>query len=366
MKKRVLTFSILLLLTFTQVKALEFPDAKNSKNINAINYLVSKNVLSGYQDGTFRPNQEVNRAELLKILVAGLGVENLDDYQNCFPDVKEEWFAPYVCYAKSQNWINGYPDGTFKPSDTVKKVEAIKMLVNSQGYNVPQTANDNLFVDVKSSDWFAPFVQLAKEKNILEETSLSLSTEANMTREKISEYVFRALYIHENNLEFYSLSNIISSSSQASSTEAVCELDDWICTNWSYCDASGNTTRECTSSCNTILTKPTTQRYCQLYEKQLTRTEKNIAEWKLFHEEMISFAEELSTKYGEKAWQGLDELNQIEEEFLEDYNYYIDLRNKVNKWSEPLVDYEKDALDEIENNILLLRERVDAIPTVWY
>lgn len=44
--------------------------------------------------------------------------ENL--YENCFEDVEDEWFAPYVCYAKEKGWVTGYPDGTFKPENNVK------------------------------------------------------------------------------------------------------------------------------------------------------------------------------------------------------------------------------------------------------
>lgn len=107
-------------------------DIDGSRNKAAILYLADKGVLAGYPDQTFKPNNVVNRAELLKILVASLGVTDLSG-RNCFPDVTDQWFAPYVCYAKNQGWVSGYADGTFRPSEPVNKVEAIKMLSIASG-----------------------------------------------------------------------------------------------------------------------------------------------------------------------------------------------------------------------------------------
>lgn len=165
-----------------------------NKNIKAISYLQENGVVSGYPDGTFKPNNTVNRAELIKILVGGKGITPaLDANKNCFPDVREEWFAPYVCYAKVQNWISGYPDGTFKPNQEVNKAEAIKMLIGSQGYNVPTNISSNIFEDVSPKDWFAPYIKAAKEKALLEETGNYFQPMNSMTRAGIGENIYRAM-----------------------------------------------------------------------------------------------------------------------------------------------------------------------------
>src|SRR6185295_10570076 len=65
--------------------------------------------------------------EFLKILLESRG-EVTSDMKNCFPDVQEEWFAKYVCLAKSEGIVGGYPDGTFKPNQSINFVEASKML----------------------------------------------------------------------------------------------------------------------------------------------------------------------------------------------------------------------------------------------
>ena len=187
-------------------------DIDGSRNKAAILYLADKGVLAGYPDQTFKPNNVVNRAELLKILIASLGVSDLNG-RNCFPDVADQWFAPYVCYAKSQGWVSGYADGTFRPSEPVNKVEAIKMLVNSQGYRLDGATSNLGYTDVSSTDWYAPYVQASKSRNLLEEQSGNLNVSSGMTREKIAEVVYRATYVRENGLTSFGPSRQSSSRS---------------------------------------------------------------------------------------------------------------------------------------------------------
>ncbi len=177
-------------------------DISSNRNEPAIQYLYSNGIISGYPDGTFKPDNAVNRAELLKILVGGNGVvPTVDQYNNCFPDVKTEWFAPFVCYAKTQGWVQGYPDNTFRPAQEVNKVEALKMLDNSQGYNVQTTVSEQLFDDVDNAQWYAPFIKAAKDKGLLEIESGSYGIAEQMKRGEISENIYRAIIIKEFGLD---------------------------------------------------------------------------------------------------------------------------------------------------------------------
>ncbi|PIZ76026.1 hypothetical protein COY05_02850 [Candidatus Peregrinibacteria bacterium CG_4_10_14_0_2_um_filter_38_24] len=177
-------------------------DIAGNKNQTAIEYLNEHNVISGYPDGTFQPDKIINRAELLKVLVGGKGITpTVQEYNNCFPDVTTEWFAPFVCYAKAQEWVGGYPDGTFKPSKEVNKVEAIKMLVNSQGYKVEEQVSETMFDDADSSAWYAPFIKAAKDKGLLEVDNGNYGVTDSMDRAEISENIYRAMIIVEKNLD---------------------------------------------------------------------------------------------------------------------------------------------------------------------
>ncbi|MDD5741950.1 MAG: S-layer homology domain-containing protein [Candidatus Peribacteraceae bacterium] len=192
----------LLVAVATPALAASLSDIGNSNNKTAIEYLSDKGVIGGYPDGTFRPLNTVNRAELLKILVGGQGAApTVDTYNNCFPDVTNEWFAPFVCYAKEQGWVGGYPDGTFRPANTVNTVEAIKMVVNAQGYQVPESVPSYQYDDVDNAAWYAPYVKAAKDKGILEPISGNLGTASDMKRGSISEVIYRSMYVREQALD---------------------------------------------------------------------------------------------------------------------------------------------------------------------
>jgi hypothetical protein len=109
---------------------------KNYKHAHVVAQMVSNGLIDGYPDDTFRPDSPINRAEIAKMIVNSnhifLGNEAADmSNTNCFSDIHDEWFAPYVCYAKDKGWIKGYEDGTYRPEQKVTRAEAIKMVLAS-------------------------------------------------------------------------------------------------------------------------------------------------------------------------------------------------------------------------------------------
>lgn len=133
-----------------------------------VNLLTTLEAVEGNPDGTYRPERLLNRAEFLKIVLlshphAAEGVEATVPW-NCFPDVSmSDWFAPYVCYAKEQGIVAGYPDGTFLPGKPVNYVEALKMLTELYGHNTSTEPRDQ---------WFSPYVRVAE--------TLGLGLESNV------------------------------------------------------------------------------------------------------------------------------------------------------------------------------------------
>lgn len=113
-----------------------FPDVPKDahENAAAVDYVQVKDIVSGYPDGTFRPDIAINRAEFTKIIARSVFTEEV--IQGCirgdapvFPDVPADaWFAPYVCAAKVYGLVQGYPDGTFKPAQHISFVEAAKII----------------------------------------------------------------------------------------------------------------------------------------------------------------------------------------------------------------------------------------------
>ena len=91
---------------------------------NAVSTLCHMGVLGGYSDGTFRPNAPITRAEFAKIAVSFSQINGSAVY-SYFTDVKTtDWFAPYVTAAKDSSLIEGYSDGSFKPENRITRAEA--------------------------------------------------------------------------------------------------------------------------------------------------------------------------------------------------------------------------------------------------
>lgn len=174
-------------------------DVDGHQYASAIEYLYIHKIISGYDDGTFKPDKTINRAELLKILVggAGFGKPDVTKYHDCFPDVKSDWYASYVCFAKEKGWVDGYDDGLFRPDQNIKKVEAIKMLMNSQGFPpaLNAFAKTSMYTDVDLKEWYGQYMFPAEAMKILDIAGTKYGPAAFITRGEISNNIYRAMLI---------------------------------------------------------------------------------------------------------------------------------------------------------------------------
>ena len=76
-------------------------------NAYALAYLKSFGIIKGYDNGTFRPDENMNRASFIKMLTGAFRMyPHKLHYNNCYSDVLHQWFAPYVCLAKAHGWID--------------------------------------------------------------------------------------------------------------------------------------------------------------------------------------------------------------------------------------------------------------------
>ncbi|MFA7277838.1 MAG: S-layer homology domain-containing protein [Candidatus Gracilibacteria bacterium] len=164
----------------------------------AIEYLYGKGVIKGYDDGTFKPNKTISRGELLKILVGGAGYIKPDAtiYHDCFPDVKSDWYAPYICFAKEKGWVNGYDDNMFRPEKAISKVEAIKMLMGSEFPPALNAASQtSKYLDVDFKKWYGQYMFPAEAMKILDFGGMYYYPESFITRGEISNNMYRAMLI---------------------------------------------------------------------------------------------------------------------------------------------------------------------------
>lgn len=176
-----------------------FSDVDQSNpNQTAINFLQNLGILKGYEDGSFVPEGNVNRAELLKILLETKNLSEKDKmYGDCFPDVLEEWFAPYVCYAKRQGWVDGYADGYFRPGNVVSRAEALKMMVNVLGIELYTIPAPPVYEDTEYSEWYYPYVKTAHRLGLLEEAGTEFFPGKEATRGEVSENIFRIIMLEK-------------------------------------------------------------------------------------------------------------------------------------------------------------------------
>ncbi len=184
----------------------DVPD--NSEHFAAVEYLKSKGVISGYPDGTFQPDKPINRAESLKILLLGTSTP-LDTSQSiAFPDVKStDWFYPYVRKAYELKIVEGYPDGNFKPDNTINLAESLKVILLSFQAKLPASVDADPYPDVPKDVWYSPYAQYSKDKVVIEpQDDGKLHAEREMTRAEFAEVVYRLMYINENKLDAFPLS----------------------------------------------------------------------------------------------------------------------------------------------------------------
>lgn len=137
----------------------------NNEYYYVVTHVGNIGVFDGYDDGSFKPYESINRAEFLKVLVEFSGVTPNSTYGNCFSDVGTDWYAPYVCYAESRGWVNGYADGTFRPGDTVNKAEALKMLLEVREAPISACVY-GAAMDVSAEEWHCPYFQFSNEYNL--------------------------------------------------------------------------------------------------------------------------------------------------------------------------------------------------------
>lgn len=141
MNKKILFICMIVILCIGSVvsAATSFSDVKNTKYEEAVENLVSLKIVNGFEDNTFKPKNNVTRAQLSKMLVISMGME--DEVASAgkkflnFKDVLSSyWGYGYIKVASDKKLVNGYTDGKFKPDGTVTYAEATAMVVRALGY----------------------------------------------------------------------------------------------------------------------------------------------------------------------------------------------------------------------------------------
>lgn len=171
-----------------------FSDVPNTDpNYVAITFLNGEGVIGGYEDGTFRPAQVINRAESLKIIFGGSGLEYPLTVETApYTDVAvTDWFAGYVEGARQTGIISGNPDGTFAPGRNVNRAEFIKMILEANQFKKEKWENVQMFADVPADAWFTPYMNYAGQAGLVTaDSNGNLNPGEEIDRGEVAEIMY--------------------------------------------------------------------------------------------------------------------------------------------------------------------------------
>ena len=165
--------------------------------INAICELYEENIIEGRETHYYEPTEDITRAEFLKIalLAADYDVYSIDSADDYSDISEEDWFYKYVTFATKRGFVEGYDDGTFRPNEPINRAEAVVILMRVACEDVwHYTTKDIPFWDVERSEWYTYAVVLAYEEDIIEGYhDRSFRPEDNLTRAEAAAMAYRAM-----------------------------------------------------------------------------------------------------------------------------------------------------------------------------
>lgn len=154
----------------------EFSDVSAETEMGeAILHYTQKEVVSGFEDGTFQAKKEVTRAEMAKMATLATGTSPNTPEKQVFCDVPtSEWFAPFVHHFSENDFANGFEGGKcelnrfFSPHNPVLRGEAMKMIFKILDIEAPALTEEveTGFTDVKTDNWLAPYAKKAWETEV--------------------------------------------------------------------------------------------------------------------------------------------------------------------------------------------------------
>ncbi len=192
--KKILSFVLVItvMVGIVPITNAAYTDTNESDNyyLSALR-LQDLGILSGYDDGTFRPDNSITRAEFTKIVVCMMDKDeeaSMSAFSSGFFDVEAgNWAAPYINYAVSKDILSGYSDGSFRPNKTISLSEALTILLRTIGYDE----------SIVGYYWPDNYVSAAKSIGIT--NGIGLPSDAPLTRATAAILTDRTLFAKPGN-----------------------------------------------------------------------------------------------------------------------------------------------------------------------
>ncbi|MGE8080450.1 S-layer homology domain-containing protein [Peribacillus loiseleuriae] len=160
---------------------------------DAVLSLSKSKIITGYSDGTYRPYEKLNRGQAAVLLTRALGLDKTQVKNPGFKDVKVgSTYYNEVAALAQFNIIEGYPDKTFKPEQPISRAQMAKII--AIGYKLQEEdLVDNPFKDVNAKDWYATYIPaLIKNKITVGKTPTTFSPYDTVSRGQMALFIHRS------------------------------------------------------------------------------------------------------------------------------------------------------------------------------
>lgn len=156
------------LLLYTTTASAQFKDLPQSEPYYPyINYLTCTNLLQGYPDGNFHPEDFITRAEMAVLLARASGLKGQIPAAPTFRDLgPDHWAYPIIEDITCAGLVKGYADGTFRPEEPVTRAEASALLLRLTKKPVPDMAIPNIVEDVIATHWAKKQIAVALDAGL--------------------------------------------------------------------------------------------------------------------------------------------------------------------------------------------------------
>ena len=132
-----------------------------------IQYLVDEGIVDGYPDGSFRPNKDVTRAEFMKMINGAFDLRK--EGKVPFSDVNTgDWYYNYIAVGTGEGYITGYEDNTVRPNRTITRQEAATMVGKALGLKELNQANMNFTDSNNISNWADGWINAVVEEEYMQ------------------------------------------------------------------------------------------------------------------------------------------------------------------------------------------------------
>lgn len=187
--KQVLALGMAFSLSMSAMAGAAFSDSADIKATEAVDMLNALGIITGYEDGSFKPEKTVSRAEAAKMIfsIRNNGSINADSFKTApttFTDISGHWAEGYIKYCQTMGIISGKSATIFDPNGTVKGTELAKMMLVTLGYDAQKAG-------IYGATWATTTLALASENGLLDGVDSDLT--AGLPRQYTAQMMYNAI-----------------------------------------------------------------------------------------------------------------------------------------------------------------------------